>query len=225
MNGPAFIAMRGQVECQFVEPRSTLHAFITLSASLQDRGWFDRPDQLCAFTPDATSLAAARSLIARILQTASAAPDLMKQPDFRLAMQEKLLLTIDEMFHSSRTLDSPDRLASRNYCRIVREVDEYVAYHAASPIYSAELATTCGVSIRTLGTAVANVRGMSLHRYLRLRQLWSARTQLVKGSDAITVASCARANGFHHMGEFARLYRTVFQETPSRTLSRARGIA
>ena len=103
-------------------------------------------------------------------------------------------------------------------------VDDYVAYRGASAIYSAELAEQCGVSVRTLGTAVASVRGMSLHRYLRLKQLWSARAQLVKGSDAVTVTSCARANGFHHMGEFARLYRAAFHETASRTLARARGI-
>jgi len=58
---------------------------------------------------------------------------------------------------------------------------------------------------------------------LRLKQLWSARAQLAKGSDAITVTSCARANGFRHMGEFAKLYRTTFDETASRTLARARG--
>ena len=107
--------------------------------------------------------------------------------------------------------------------RLVREIDEYVAFHAASAIYSADLAEQCGVSVRTLGTAVASVRGMSLHRYLRLKQLWSARAQLVKGSDALTVPSCARANGFHHMGEFARLYRATFHETASRTLARGRG--
>jgi methylphosphotriester-DNA--protein-cysteine methyltransferase len=81
---------------------------------------------------------------------------------------------------------------------------DYVAFHAASAIYSAELVKQCGVSVRTLGTAVASVRGMSLHHYLRLKQLWSARAQLVRGSDVIAVTSCARANGFHHMGEFAR---------------------
>jgi AraC family ethanolamine operon transcriptional activator len=116
-----------------------------------------------------------------------------------------------------------NRLASRGYCRLVGMIDEYVAFHAASAIYSADLAERCGVSVRTLGTAVASVRGMSLHRYLRLKQLWAARAQLVKGSDAITVTSCARANGFHHMGEFARLYRATFHETASRTLARARG--
>ena len=148
----------------------------------------------------------------------------MKEPGFALALQEALLLAVDDMFRRSRKSEISGRIASKSYCRLVRMIDEYVAYHAASPIYSADLAEQCGVSVRTLGTAVASVRGLSLHRYLRLKQLWSARAQLVKGSDAITVTSCARANGFHHMGEFARLYRAAFHEPASRTLARARGI-
>ena len=223
VNRPAFIGMRGNLDLQFVEPRATLHAIITLGAGLRDREWFDTPDELCPFMPDAAALATVRSVTARILQTASARPELLQEPGSALAIQEDLLLAIDEMFRRSRTPELTGRLASRSYCRLVRRIDEYVAFHAASAIYSANLAEQCGVSVRTLGTAVASVRGMSLHRYLRLKQLWSARAQLVKGSDAITVTSCARANGFHHMGEFARLYRATFHETPSRTLARARG--
>jgi AraC-like DNA-binding protein len=223
VNRPAFIGMRGNVDLQFVEPRGSLHAIITLAAGLQDREWFDTPDELCPFTPDVGALAAAKSVVMGILRTASVRPDLLHDPRSALAIQEGLLLAIDEMFRIGRTPELPGRLASRSYCRLVRTIDEYVAFHAASPIYSADLAQRCGVSVRTLGTAVASVRGMSLHRYLRLKQLWSARAQLVKGSDTITVTSCARANGFHHMGEFARLYRATFHEPASRTLARARG--
>jgi AraC-like DNA-binding protein len=223
VNRPAFIGMRGNLDLQFVEPRGSLHAIITLGAGLQDREWFDTPDELCAFTPDAEALATVRSVTSGILQAASVRPDLLRETRSALALQEGLLLAVDEMFRRSRPPEMAGRLASRGYCRLVRMVDDYVAFHAASAIYSADLAQQCGVSIRTLGTAVAAVRGMSLHRYLRLKQLWSARAQLVKGSDAITVTSCARANGFHHMGEFARLYRATFVETASRTLARARG--
>jgi len=223
VNRPAFVSMRGNLDLQFVEPRGSLHAIVTLGAGLRDREWFDRPDELCPFTLDADALAAVRSVTTNILRTASARPDLLQEPGSALAFQEDLLLAIDEMFRRSRTPELAGRLANRSYCRLVRMIDDYVAFHAASAIYSADLAEQCGVSVRTLGTAVASVRGMSLHRYLRLKQLWSARTQLVKGSDAITVTSCARANGFHHMGEFARLYRTTFHETASRTLARARG--
>ena len=222
-NRPAFIGMRGNLDLQFVEPRGSLHAIITLGAGLRDREWFDAPDELCPFMPDPDALATVRSVTMGILQTASARPDLLQDPGSALALQESLLLAIDEMFRSSRPPELTSRLASKGYCRLVRMIDDYVAFHAASAIYSADLAERCGVSVRTLGTAVASVRGMSLHRYLRLKQLWSARAQLVKGSDAITVTSCARANGFHHMGEFARLYRATFHETASRTLARARG--
>ena len=223
VNRPAFIGMRGNLDLQFVEPRGSLHAIITLGAGLHDREWFDTPDELCAFTPDAEALATVRSVTSGILQAASVRPDLLRETRSALVLQEGLLLAVDEMFRRSRPPEVAGRLASRGYCRLVRRVDDYVAFHAASAIYSAELAEQCGVSIRTLGTAVAAVRGMSLHRYLRLKQLWSARAQLVKVSDAITVTSCARANGFHHMGEFARLYRATFDETASRTLARARG--
>ena len=47
---PAFIGMRGNVDLQFVEPRGSLHAIVTLGAGLQDREWFDTPDELCPFT-------------------------------------------------------------------------------------------------------------------------------------------------------------------------------
>ena len=224
VNRPALLGMRGNVDCQFYEPRGSLHVIITFASTLRDREWFDKADEPCGFLLDANALATARSVVCSILQMASCEPDLIREPHSALFIQETLLLAIDEVFRRSRTPDILGRPATQNYCRLVRMIDEYVAYHGASAIYSADLAEQCGVSARTLGTAMASVRGMSLHRYLRLKQLWSARAQLVKGSDAITVTSCARANGFHHMGEFARLYRAAFHETASRTLARARGI-
>ena len=200
VNGPAFIGMRGNVDIQYFEPRGSLHAIVSFGAGLRDREWFETPDRLCGFTPDIGALAAVRSVATRILQTASAEPHLMKKPGFALALQESLLFAIDDMFRRSRSSGIAGRISSKSYCRLVRMVDEYVAYHAASPIYSADLAEHCGVSVRTLGTAVASVRGMSLHRYLRLKQLWAARTQLVKGSDAITVTSCARGQRLSSYG-------------------------
>jgi AraC-like DNA-binding protein len=219
---PAFISLRGNADLQFVEPRSSLHAILTLGAGLHDREWFDTPDKLCPLMPDADALETVRSVTLGILREASVRPDLLLEKRSALALQESLLVAIDEMFRRSRPPEAAGRLANQGYCRLVRMVDDYVACHAASAIYSADLAAQCGVSVRTLGTAVATVRGMSLHRYLRLKQLWSARAQLIRGSDATTVTSCARANGFHHMGEFARLYRATFHETASQTLMRAR---
>ena len=50
-----------QCGLQFFEPRGSLHAIIILGAGLRDREWFETPDQLCAFTPDMSALAAVRS--------------------------------------------------------------------------------------------------------------------------------------------------------------------
>ena len=68
---------------------------------------------------------------------------------------------------------------------------------------------------------MSKVRGMSLHQYIRLKRLWATRARLLRGGGA-TVATCARAQGFHHLGEFAAAYRATFHETPSDTLARGR---
>src|SRR5579883_2258531 len=62
---------------------------------------------------------------------------------------------------------------------------------------------------------------MSLHRYLRLRRLWLVRQQLRAGTQS--VKATALAFGFWHFGDFAQSYRSLFGETPSETLARARG--
>jgi AraC-like DNA-binding protein len=103
----------------------------------------------------------------------------------------------------------------------VQRIDDYVAAHPTAPIYTADLAGEFGVSIRTLGGAVSKVRGMSLHQYIRLKKLWATRSRLLKGGGA-NVATCARAQGFHHLGEFAAAYRATFHEAPSDTLARGR---
>jgi transcriptional regulator GlxA family with amidase domain len=103
----------------------------------------------------------------------------------------------------------------------VQQIDDYVRAYPTAPIYTADLADEFGVSIRTLGGAVAKVCGMSLHQYIRLKRLWATRTQLLRSGGA-SVASCARAQGFHHLGEFAAAYRATFHEAPSDTLARGR---
>ena len=62
VNRPAFIGMRGNLDLQFVEPRGSLHAIVTLGAGLRDREWFDTPDELCPFTPDPDTLATVKSV-------------------------------------------------------------------------------------------------------------------------------------------------------------------
>jgi AraC family ethanolamine operon transcriptional activator len=78
-------------------------------------------------------------------------------------------------------------------------------------------------SIECLGihSAMLKIRGMSLHRYLRLRRLWAVRRQLLAGGKTLQIKACALSNGFWHLGEFAALYAAQFGEALSTTLARS----
>jgi AraC family ethanolamine operon transcriptional activator len=222
LDAHSFVAMRGTDDCHFVEPRANLHAMIIFSPDLPDRGWFDLADKVQAIAADRVALMRARRLILDILRTAAAEPGLFAQRDIAENLQEGVFLAIDDLFRVDRSSDRSTMIAGGRISKLVRGIDDYVASHPTSPIYTATLASEFGVSMRTLGGAVAKVCGMSLHQYIRLRKLWATRSHLLKGGGGATVASCARAYGFHHMGEFAAIYRATFHEAPSRTLARGR---
>jgi AraC family ethanolamine operon transcriptional activator len=104
--------------------------------------------------------------------------------------------------------------------RIFREIRAVLEESLAKPIYSEELARQVGVSVRSMHDAILRYRGMSLHRYLRLRRLWLVRRQLIAGTES--VKAIALAFGFWHLGDFSASYRMQFGETPSQTLAKSR---
>ncbi len=218
-----FVTLRGDEECHFVEPQTNHHAMIILSPELKDRGWFDRADDLRAHVANRPALLHIRQLLLDILRTASVQPDLFQTTEVAAHLQEGLLLALDDLFRIDCMEDRTASIHGERSIKLVQRIDDYVSAHPTAPIYTADLAGEFGVSIRTLGGAVSKVRGMSLHQYIRLKRLWATRLRLLKGGGA-TVATCARAQGFHHMGEFAAAYRAIFHEAPSDTLARGRQI-
>jgi AraC family ethanolamine operon transcriptional activator len=217
-----FIALRGNHHCHFVEHQTNCHALIMFSPALKDRGWFDRADALWVRIADPVAHLYARQLVRDILLTASVEPNMFETTEVAAHLQEGLLLAFDDLFQIDPLSDrSSAPCAGARSARLVQQIDDYVATYPTAPIYTAGLAGEFGVSIRTLGGAVSKVRGMSLHQYIRLKRLWATRAQLLRSGDA-TVATCARAQGFHHLGEFAAAYRATFHEAPSDTLARGR---
>ncbi|HYI27621.1 MAG TPA: helix-turn-helix domain-containing protein, partial [Bradyrhizobium sp.] len=109
--------------------------------------------------------------------------------------------------------------ATRQF-KVFRDVEAALSSDIGHAFYSGDLAKQVGVSVRTMHDAVKRYRGMSLHRYLRLRRLWLVRKRLIAGSQS--VKACALAYGFWHLGDFSRGYRSQFGETPSETLARSK---
>src|SRR5205085_6775682 len=110
-------------------------------------------------------------------------------------IQETLLACLDD------TLAPAGGLAARRgsfakHRKLIARLDEMVVWSGNKALYSDDLASALGVSVRTLQTATRAVHGVGLHHYLRLKRLWSTRIQLMIGSAGTSVKAAAPGNGF-----------------------------
>jgi AraC family ethanolamine operon transcriptional activator len=209
-----------------VERTERQYASIVFTPAIVDRGW---PPVTANFNMFETSPTAQQRLRTLVTQLLTALPQLGEPPDLSetsslsetsAAIRESLLGVIDGVFAEI----VPTRWASlANTTRqwaIFREIRDVLEANLGRPIYSEELATQVGVSVRSMHDAILRYHGMSLHRYLRLRRLWLVRRRLLAGAES--VKAIALAFGFWHLGDFSASYRLQFGETPSQTLAKSR---
>ena len=215
---PAIMLVKGRAACEIVEPQANLIAFVNF-ASIDDRGWPGTSDRAQFVATEPARFEALQKIIREVLLLASNSPDVFLQSGMRESIEESIVQAVDHAMNAAplTLADKHSNLAS--YLSLVRKFDEFLAANAGRTLYSAEMAKQLGVSMRTLHNAVVAIRGMSMHRYTRLRRLWSVRQQLVQACQQDSVKAIALVNGFWHMGEFISLYREVFGETPQQTLS------
>lgn len=219
---PSILLARGEVACEFVEPQANLLAFVKFDA-IEDRGWPGQTGRVRAIATQQAALDALRSVTRDIFLLASNSADLLAEPQVVDQIEESLLQATDHALQMAQPSDSPRQADLGNYLSLVRRLDEFLQQNASRTIHhSAELAREFGVSVRTLNNAVVIVRGLSLHRYIRLTRLWNVRQQLVQGGTEATLKAIALANGFWHIGELRTLYRDLFGETPQQTVAAAR---
>lgn len=216
---PAVMLARGNAPCEIVEQKANLWAIVNLD-SIDDRDWPGEPDRAQLIPTLGSDFGALRSIVRDVFALASD-PGAFTMPSIVENLEESVLQAIDRVMHALPAVEGR-RANLTQYLTLVRTLDELLAFSADRTIYSADIARELGVSVRTLHNAVTSIRGMSLHRYVRLKRLWSVRQQLAAGPSAATIKAIALANGFWHMGEFASLYRTAFGETPQQTLTAAR---
>jgi AraC family transcriptional regulator, ethanolamine operon transcriptional activator len=117
------------------------------------------------------------------------------------------------------TSAGPSTVARRNRTRYVRRACDYVESHLHDGINAEALANACGVSLRTLEYAFADVLNIRLHEYIKGRRLNAARHDLMRcQSLGLSVSRVALDYGFSHLSLFAKSYCNFFGELPSDTL-------
>jgi len=218
--GPGMVLGLSGAGYKMIEYPNSRFATIVFNRELTNRGWPVSGNVLAAFAIAADAQERLRDAVRAAFAFASDRPDEFSLPGAAHGVQESLLAAIDAAVRTSGQEDVRRAVTSNRYFTLAQKIESILAASLDRPIYSEELASALGVSVRTLHNATLRFRGMSLHRYLRLKRLWAVRRQLIAGGQQIK--TCAIANGFWHLGEFAALYAGHFGETPSQTLARSR---
>ena len=214
---PAFLLVKGSARCEVVEQQANLVALVNFD-STEDRGWPGELDRAQLIATEPAKFEAVRATLRDVLMLASHSPDTLAQPGVIESIEESILQAVDLAMAAATPAESK-RLSLSHYLALVRKFDEFVAANSGKTLYSADVARQLGVSVRTLHNAVVAIRGMSMHRYTRLRRLWNVRQQLLRGASLQSIKAIALVHGFWHMGEFTASYRELFGETPQQTLS------
>lgn len=214
----AIVIGGGGAAYNIVEPVERQYTSIVFTPEIAGRGW---PEARSLFKVFETSVEAHHWLRELVRHVLSLSPifGAVEALQVSSAIKETLLAGVDAAFAHAVPARWTTRANSVAQFRNFRKIQTVLSDDIGRPIYSEELARQVGVSVRTLHDAVKRYRGMSLHRYLRLRRLWLVRQRLLAGVDS--VKACALACGFWHLGDFARSYRLQFGETPSETVVRS----
>jgi AraC family ethanolamine operon transcriptional activator len=171
---------------------------------------------------DKTHCTALRQLVQEMLREIDCRPEILAAPGVCEAMESSLLDAVAGVCVSS----SQGRQNTRRevqHSLIVRNVRQFLLDHANRVISVPELCRGFNISRRTLQYAFEEVLGISPNAYLRILRLNGARRDLSRRDTATSVQQVAADWGFWHLSQFAKDYRTLFQELPSATLKRIEG--
>jgi AraC-like DNA-binding protein len=213
--------MRGKAPVNAIEHHPNTYLMLRFNSDMRHRGWTDFDTGLAYVRAQDDPMTRLRTAILEMFSLASACNDPRQFEGLNRPIQETLLACLDDALAPAGGLAAPHGSLAKHR-KLIARLDEMVVWSGSRALYSDDLASALGVSVRTLQTAAHAVHGVSLHHYLRLKRLWSARIQLMVGGGGMSVKAAALGNGFWHLGDFSRGYRLAFGETPSETLARGR---
>lgn len=170
-------------------------------------------------TPD--RILALGSLLATMMTSLRATPELLQHAQMRKAMEQALFATLLDTLSS----DTSGRHTSAPSCHarqlVVARARAYMEAHIDEPITVADLCIELGVSRRTLQYSFQDVLDLNPVKFLRAIRLNAVRRALKAAPNGgTTVADVAARWGFWHLSHFSAQYKTMFGELPSETLRR-----
>lgn len=195
-------------------------ASVVFRPEVKNRGWPETNASFKIFETTAPALQWLRKVVTEVVAAASEPIDPADVPLKAAAMKESLFGAVDGVFANLVSARWTMRPNDERQFKLFQDIRAALTDDLSQPIYSEEIARKLGLSVRTMHDVVRRYRGMSLHRYLRLRRLWLVRQRLLAGADS--VKAVALAFGFWHLSDFSRSYRDQFGEAPSQTLERGR---
>lgn len=161
-----------------------------------------------------------RALLATMMASLRATPDLLAHPQMRKALEQGLFAALlDAICLPSEA--PPAAPSCRTRQLVVARARDYMCAHIEEPITVADLCIALRVSRRTLQYSFQDVLELNPVKFLRALRLNAVRRALKEaGPGATTVADVAARWGFWHLSHFATDYREMFGELPSETLRR-----
>ena len=158
-----------------------------------------------------------RESLNRIFGVASRPSRDICEPDLVRALEGDLVAQLLGVL--SGASETSSRLRHRD--RALRRCLEFIEQPTRRLINVQELCEVSGASWRTLDYAFKERFGVTPQAYLRARRLNAVRSELRDARpERGAVARVAGEWEFWHMGDFARGYRQLFSELPSKTLGR-----
>jgi AraC-like DNA-binding protein len=179
----------------------------------------DAPPYANVIRPDGGSNSRLLHLHRTAASLARTAPERLSHPETARALESALTHTMIRCLTDHLTI--LDTFGERLHSTVMARFERIMAAEPTKPLYLAEICSATGVSERTLQNCCRERLGMGPVRFLWLRRMHLARRALMNADPEITnVTTIAMQHGFGELGRFSVAYRSLFGESPSRTLRR-----
>lgn len=155
-----------------------------------------------------------RSVLNMLFREAETRDPIVAFEQVRSLLMSRLLLTQPNT-NSEALRSNVPRIPSR----LVRAAVELIESRAGEGITVEQIATDCGIGLRSLQLSFREHLGVTPAQYLRQVRLRKAARELAHSDpEETSVADVATRWGFIHQGRFAAYYKAEFGESPSVTL-------